>query len=268
MSRTFTFLIAALATLVVRSAATSAQTPSAEDIMRRSNLARYYPGGDMRARVVMRLLSPGGERVREMTMSRVNVGSTGDQRYFIYFNRPPDVRDMVLLVWKYPNRDSDRWLFIPTLKAVRRIAASDKHTSFVGSDFTYEDVSGREPDDDRHQLIREDSVAGRASYVVESIPKDPGSAEFSRKLSWVDKATWLVVKEEYYDARKDLARVFTAEELKQVEGIWTATRRRMKNAQSGHETEVVFSEIQYDRKLSPDLFGERSLRSPPAELVR
>jgi outer membrane lipoprotein-sorting protein len=268
MNRALTFSIAVLATLVVRSAATSAQAPSADEIMRRSNLARYYPGEDMRARVVMRLITPGGERIRDMTMARVNVGPAGDQRYFIFFNRPPDVRDMVLLVWKYPNRDNDRWLFIPTLKAVRRIAASDKHTSFVGSDFTYEDVSGREPGDDRHQLVREESVAGRDSYVVESVPKDPGSAEFSRKLSWIDKATWLALKEEYYDARKDLARVFTAEESKQVEGVWTVTRRRMKNVQSGHQTDVTLSEIQYGRKLSPDLFSERSLRSPPAELVR
>ena len=94
MNRTLMFSIAVLATLVVRSAASSAQTPSAEEIMRRSNLARYYPGGDMRARVVMRLLSPGGERIRDMTMTRLNIGSAGEQRYFIFFNRPSDVRDL------------------------------------------------------------------------------------------------------------------------------------------------------------------------------
>jgi outer membrane lipoprotein-sorting protein len=245
-----------------------AQTPSADDIMRKSNLARYYPGEDMRARVVMRLVSPGGERIRDMTMSRKNLDPGGDQRYFIYFNRPADVREMALLVWRYPDRDHDRWLYIPALKAVRRIVASDKHTSFVGSDFSYEDVSGRDPGDDAHKLLREESVAGRDAWVIESVPKDPGSAEFSRRLAWIDKATWLSLKEEYYDARGDLARVFTADELKEVDGLWTVTRRTMKNAQSGHRTEVTFSEVRYNRNLSPDLFGERSLRAPPAELVR
>lgn len=246
-----------------------AQAPSGEEVMRRSHLAMYYPGEDMRARVTMRLVSrDGGERVREMTMTRRNVKEGGEQRYFIFFHRPPDVRDLAVLVWKYPARDDDRWLYVPALKLVRRIAASDKHTSFVGSDFSYEDVSGREPDDDTHKLLREDRAAGREAWVVESVPRESGSADFSRKLSWIDKATGLPLKEEYFDRRGDLARVFTAEELKEIQGFWTVTKRVMKNVQSGHSTEAVLADVRYNLKLSPDLFSERALRAPPAELVR
>jgi outer membrane lipoprotein-sorting protein len=245
----------------------SAQAPSAEEIMRRSHLAMYYPGEDVRARITMRLVSKdGGERVREMTMTRRNVREGGEQRYFVFFHRPPDVRDLAFLVWKYPGRDDDRWLYVPALKLVRRIAASDKHTSFVGSDFSYEDVSGREPEDDSHKLLREEPVAGREAYVVESVPKDP--ADFSRKLSWIDKTMWLPLKEEYYDRRGDLARVYTAEEVKEVQGFWTAVKRSMKNVQSGHRTDVVLDDVRYKQKLSPDLFSERALRAPPAELIR
>jgi outer membrane lipoprotein-sorting protein len=244
-----------------------AQAPSAEEIMRRSHLAMYYPGEDVRARITMRLVSKdGGERVREMTMTRRNVREGGEQRYFVFFHRPPDVRDLAFLVWKYPGRDDDRWLYVPALKLVRRIAASDKHTSFVGSDFSYEDVSGREPEDDSHKLLREEPVAGRQAYVVESVPKDP--ADFSRKLSWIDKTMWLPLKEEYYDRRGDLARVYTAEEVKEVQGFWTAVKRSMKNVQSGHRTDVVLDDVRYKQKLSPDLFSERALRAPPAELIR
>ena len=203
-----------------------AQAPSGEEIMRRAHLAMYYPGEDMRARVTMRLVSKdGGERVREMTMSRRDIKEGGEQRYFIFFHRPPDVRDMAFLVWKYPGRDDDRWLYVPALKLVRRIAASDKHTSFVGSDF-------------------------------------------SRKLSWIDRATWLPLKEEYYDRRGELARVFTADELKEIQGFWTVTRRVMKNVQTGHRTEVAWDDVRYNLKLAPDLFSERALRAPPAELIR
>ena len=184
----------------------------------------------------------------------------------MFFHRPPDVRDLAFLVWKYPGRDDDRWLYVPALKLVRRIAASDKHTSFVGSDFSYEDVSGREPEDDSHKLLREEPVGGREAYVVESVPKEP--ADFSRKLSWIDKTMWLPLKEEYYDRRGDLARVYTAEEVKEVQGFWTAVKRTMKNVQSGHRTDVVLDDLRYNLKLSPDLFSERALRAPPAELVR
>ena len=175
---------------------------------------------------------------------------------------------MAFLVWKYPARDDDRWLYVPALKLVRRIAASDKHTSFVGSDFSYEDVSGREPEEDVHKVLREEKAGGRDAFVVESVPRAAGEAEFSRKLSWIDKATRLPLKEEYYDRRGDLARVFTAEELKEVQGFWTIVKRTMKNTQSGHWTEIVYGEVRYNRNLTPELFGERSLRVPAAELIK
>ena len=269
MRTTLCLSILAWAAIAGGVATARAQTPSGDEIIQRSNLARYYSGDDMQARVVMRLVSKDGrERIREMVLARRDLQKGGEQRYFIYFHRPPDVRDVALLVWKYPNRDDDRWLYIPAFKVVRRIAASDKHTSFVGSDFTYEDVSGREPEDDTHKLLREEKTAGRDAYVVESVPKDPGGADFSRRLSWIDKATWLALKEEYYDQRGDLARVFTAEELKEVQGFWTAIKRVMKNAQSGHWTEVIFSDVRYNRKLGSELFSERSLRAPPPEFTK
>ena len=129
-------------------------------------------------------------------------------------------------------------------------------------------MSGREPEDDTHKLVRDDRAWGRDAWGLESVPREPGSADFSRKLSWIDKTTWLPLKEEYYDRRGDLARVFTAEELKEVQGFWTVTKRVMKNVQSGHRSEAAFADVRYNLKLSPDLFSERALRAPPAELVR
>jgi hypothetical protein len=262
-------LVLSIAMLVVGAGGVAAQAPSGDEVMRRAHLAMYYPGEDMRARVTMRLVSKDGqERVREMTMTRRNVKEGGEQRYFIYFHRPPDVRDLALLVWKYPGRDDDRWLYVPALKLVRRIAASDKHTSFVGSDFSYEDVSGREPEDDTHKLLREEKVDGRDAWGVESVPKEAGGADFSRKVSWIDKATGLPLKEEYYDRRGDLMRVLRAEEIKEIQGYPTATRRVMRNVQSGHRTEVALTDVRYNLGLSVDLFSERALRAPPSELVK
>lgn len=244
-----------------------AQAPSGEEIMRRSSLAMYYAGEDLRARVVMRLVAKeGGERLRELTMTRLTLRQGGEQRYFLFFHRPPDVRDMAFLVWAYPGRDDDRWLYVPALKLVRRIAASDKHTSFVGSDFSYEDISGREPEEDTHTLLREEQLGERVAAVVESVPKDPSSADFSRKRSWIDQATGLPLKVEYYDLRGDLLKVLTAEELQTIQGYATLTKRVMKNVQTGHWTEVVFGEVRYNQHLSADLFSERALRAPPAAL--
>jgi hypothetical protein len=167
-------------------------------------------------------------------MLRLNAKEGLNQKYYTYFHAPADVRGTAFLVWKYPDKDDDRWLFIPAIKLVTRIAAKDNQSSFVGSDFTYEDVSGRDLGADAYKLLREEAMAGRDCYVVESNPK--AASAFSRKVSWIDKASFLPVKEEYYDVQDDLSRVFTADEVKEIKGHPTAVRRTMKNLKTGHYT--------------------------------
>ncbi|MDO8739769.1 outer membrane lipoprotein-sorting protein [Candidatus Deferrimicrobium sp.] len=247
-----------------------AGTPGeAEEIMRRSALVQFYSGNDMKSKVTMRLLSKeGGERVRELIMTRRNVKAGGDQKYFILFRQPADVRDMTFLVWKYPQRDSDRWLYIPAIKLVKRIAANDKRSSFVGSDFSYEDVSGRAAEEDNHTLLREEKYGGKEVLVIKSVPKDEKSADFGYKVSWIDKGNFVLWKEEYYDKRGALFKVFTADEVKPIQGFPTTVKRTMKNVQTGHWTEAAYGEVKYNLGLADGVFSERSLRNPPKELAR
>jgi len=128
-----------------------------EEVMERSQAAFFYPGADFKARIHMKLTDRGGgERVRELTLLRRNAGEPGgEQKYFIYFFQPADVKDMTFMIHKFPAMDDDRWLFIPSINMVKRIAARDKRSSFVGSDFTYEDVSGRDLEDDDFVVERE-----------------------------------------------------------------------------------------------------------------
>jgi outer membrane lipoprotein-sorting protein len=250
-----------------------AQALTADEIAARSQQAFYYARQDMSARVVMTLVTAGGQqRVRDMSMLRHNSEtaasasrSDGRQKYFLLFHSPADVRGTAFLVWKEPGRDADRWLFVPALNLVQRIAARDAESSFVGSDFSYDDISGRPLTADTRQLLREESLDGKPCYVVESVPK--GRAGFTRKLAWIDRTTFLPLKEEYYDAQKQLSRVFTADEMRNVDGVPTVVRRTMKNVKSGHHTEVVFREVRYNVGLTDEVFTERSLRRPPAPWV-
>ena len=240
--------------------------PSASEIARRSLDAFYYQADDMRVRLSMKLINSNGKtRRREMTMLRKDFGGAGDQRYFVFFHGPADVKGMTFMVWKDPKKEDDRWIFMPAIKLVRRIAANDSRSSFVGSDFTYEDVSGRDLGDETHTLLRTEKLGGRPSFVLESRPK--GSADYARRVSWIDSERWLPLREEYYDARNKKVRVFSAQEVKQVGGHWTVTRRTMKNLQTGHRTEVTFSKVSYDVGLEKDLFSERYLRRPPRRWI-
>lgn len=244
-----------------------AQDLSASEVVARSQEAFLAAGDDMSARVTMRLINKAGrERVREMTMLRKDLAG-GDQKYFIYFHRPGDVRDMTFMVWKYAGRADDRWLFVPAISLVRRIAANDSRSSFVGSDFTYEDVSGRDVGADTHQLRPAETLNGASCYVVESVPKDADS-EYRRKVSWIDTTSFLSLKEEYYDRRGELYRVYTADAISDVDGFPTVTERTMTDLAKEHRTEVVLESVAYDVGLEEELFSERSLRRPPNAWVK
>ena len=239
-----------------------------DEIMKKSQAAFLYQGKDFKARVMMKLVNKGGqERIREMTMLRKNFGEPGgNQKYFIYFFRPADVRDMTFMVYKYPVKDDDRWLFIPAINMVRRIATQDKRSSFVGSDFTYEDISGRDIEDDAHSLVKEEKLGTKDCYVLKSAPK-ASDVDYTYKLSWFDKVTYLPLKEEYYDKRGELYKVFTADEIKDVKGFPTVTKRTMKNLQSGHMTEVTYLKADYDLGIEDSLFSERYLKQLPKKWI-
>lgn len=250
-------------TLTAAIAPALAQTPSGEEVIQKELANFYLAGKDFQSKVAMRLVNAqGSTRERAMNMWRINSGTGGDQRYLITFDTPADVRGMGFLVWKYAKKEDDRWLYFPALKAVKRVAADDKRSSFVGSDFTYEDISGRDLDEETHALLKQENLGDRPAYVVESKPKS--AATYAKRVSWVDRDRWLPLKEEYYDTEGKLQRTFKADKVEEVGGHWTVTARSMVNAQTGHRSEVVFTSVRYDAGLSDDMFAERSLRNPPA----
>jgi outer membrane lipoprotein-sorting protein len=163
---------------------------------------------------------------------------------------------------------------LPALDMIRQIAASDARSSFVGSDFSYEDVSGRNIAADTHTLLREEKLGDKNSYVVESVPKEP--IDYIKKISWIDQATFLPLKEEYYDVQNDLVRVFAAEKIEEISGmegqeqkkIPTIIRRTMKNLKTGHRTDVTYTSVFYNVGLKNDIFAERYLRNPPDEWIK
>ncbi len=242
---------------------------TADDIMKKYQEAFFYPGKDFKARVLMKLITKSGkERIREMTMLRKNYGASGgEQKYFMYFFKPADVRKMTFMVYKYPGRDDDRWLFIPAINMTKRIAARDKTSSFVGSDFTYEDISGRDIADDTHSLEREDVLNGQEVYVIKSTPK-AGDVNYSYKMSWIDRRNFLPIKEESYDLKGELMKVFSADEIKEIKGFSTVVERTMKNIQSGHKTEVTLFKTDYNLDIDDSLFSERFLKRPPKKWIK
>ena len=248
---------------------------NADDIMERSQRAYYFAGEDAKGMMTMELIDQKGRtRKRVLTMLRRNQEDTGQQKYFMYFHEPGDVRGLTLMVWKYPGRDDDRWIYVPAVDLIRRIAAEDKYSSFVGSDFSYEDVSGRDAAEDTHRLLGDEVLDDREVFVVESIPRT--QAAFKRRVSWIAADSSLPLKIEYYDAQDQLQRIFTANAIEDIaagEGdarhvYRTIMKRTMENVKTGHRTEVTVTSVAYDLGLSDEDFSERHMRRPPRAWVR
>jgi len=242
----------------------------ASEIMKKSHMAYYYAGDDGVAEVTMKIKrSSGKERERIFTMLRMDITEGGAQKYYTYFKKPSDVSRMTFMVWKNPDSNDDRWLYVPAVDLIKRISADDKNSSFVGSDFTYEDVSGRHWSEDKHTLVSEnETLDGRPVYLIESTPVDEGYDGFALKKSYIDKENFLPLKEEYFDKDNKLIRIFRSEKVEDVDGITTVTVRSMEDVEKNQKTTISFDQIKYNTGVSDDVFTERYLKTPPRQFIR
>ena len=257
-------IITAIATAAIASSVYSEM--SVDEIVSKANEAAYYAGNDGRAQVTMDIVDKSGSsRTREFTLLRMNT-ENGTQKFYVYFKNPPDLYKQVFLVWKEVDegKDDSRWMWLPALNLKRSIAPGDKRTSFVGSDFVYEDVSGRNLKEDRHELI--DTT--ETQYVIKNTPVDPGSVEFSHYTVKIDKDTFLPRMAEYYDKNGKLYRTVEATRVETIQGFPTVTESVVKDLNTGGSTINTFSNIEYDIGLKENIFTERFLRRPPREVTR
>ncbi len=243
----------------------SAGEPSVQEIVKRTNKASYYQGQDGRATVKMTIMGKGAKRTRRFTVLRRNEpGSSGDQKFYIYFHKPADVARMVFIAHKHAKGQDDRWVYVPGLDLVKRVAASDKRTSFVGSDWFYEDVSGRSLDADKHELVQ----TSKSYYVLKHTPKNRRSVEFAYYKMWIHRGTFLPTKVEYYDGRGKKYRVMTVEAVKDIQGFKTVTKATMESLLEGTKTTLEYEKVQYNIKLPAGVFAERYLRRAPLRYLR
>lgn len=257
--------VVALASLAVR----AADAPTVDEIVKRTNHTSYYQGKDGRAAVKMTITdAQGGTRTREFIILRRDDDQTeekdGNQKFYVYFERPADVNKMVFMVHKHVDAADDRWLYLPALDLVKRIAASDKRTSFVGSNFFYEDVSGRNIDEDTHELVKTTDVY----YVLKNTPKDADSVEFSYYEMYIHRATFLPVQIVFYDRQGRKYRQYDAQKVEMVQDFPTVVQARMSDLINGGYTVTEYTGVKYDTGLPDDIFTERYLRRPPRQYLR
>jgi hypothetical protein len=226
-------------------------------------------GRDGRLDMRMRLFDRQG-RARERTLtlwaldaSAVTTGPAGDRR-LIRFTHPGDIRGTSFLVWEHPDAENERFLYLPALGRVRRIAGGEAQESFVGSDFTYEDIGGREFDDYSYALLDAQAEwtapdgTRHPAYRLESRRRD-AAARFPRIVSLVRRDNFVVVRAEIFNRRDERQKLYEVRRLEPVDGIWTATDVVMVNELDRTRTELIVERAEYNVGLTEAQFSRREL---------
>ncbi len=174
------------------------------------------------------------------------------------FLSPASVKDTRFLQKENNGKDDDKWIYLPSLKSTRRVAASDGTKAFVGTDFSYDDMSTREVGDDTHELLKESEDKGNFKdlYVVKSTPKDPKSSQYSYRISYITKDAWIPTYIEMYDKKGKLLKVNEIKAIKKMPGnknrVYNVPMENvMTNVQTGHMTTMKMVNIEVDKPV-PD----------------
>lgn len=185
------------------------------------------------------------------------------------FQSPASIAETRFLQVETEDRDDDKWIYLPDLGRVRRIASDQGDDSFVGSDFTYDDLETRDVEEDNHELLREEKLDDYECYVVESVPKDKDDYQYGKRISWVTKKHDVPVRVEMYDKKADeVEKVLTVKQnLEKISGYWTVFDAVMEDKKSGHKTRLYIKRndsdqpfIEYDKKINPKRFTKRFLK--------
>ncbi len=205
------------------------------------------------------------ERVRELKTFGKDKGK--DKLKLMFFLTPADVTNTAFLTYDYDdsNKDDDQWLYLPELQKVKRIASSDKSSSFMGSDFTYSDMTSKNVQDYTYEIMKEPMVGGHKTWQIMVTPKKQKTIDetgYTKSILFIRQDNFIVTQALYYVKDGDKLKYMQVTGLEFIEGIWTATTIQMvtkKGRQTLHKTILEFSDIKYNQDLKESFFVTRTL---------
>jgi predicted RND superfamily exporter protein len=242
--------------------AASAQDMSGKRIIERNDAMRAVD--DEQVEFQMQLINKRGQKLERRVSWILKNDAQRNQRALLRFIAPADVRGTALLSIEHPDREDDQWLYLPALRKSRRISAASMSDSFVGSDFSYEDLGAEEIDQYDYRLVRRDNLEGVGVYVVEATPNNEQrkrESGYSRREIFVREDTFSIVRIDYFDRQQELLKVFRAKDIRQVPATstWRAQTIEMKNQKSGHTTVIAYGPFVVNAVVSDDTFSIREL---------
>lgn len=216
--------------------------------------------GDSQAKMKMVLRNKANkESSREVRIKNFEVQGDGDKSISI-FDKPADVRGTSFLSHTHVIKADDQWLYLPALKRVKRISSSNKSGPFMGSEFSYEDLSSQEVDKYTHKFIADEELNGRAVFKLEQVPTYAKSG-YTKRTIWVDKEYYYPVKIEFYDRKDALLKTLKFKDYQQyLSKYWRADKMLMQNHQNGKSTDLIWEDYQFNVGLLDSDFSQSALK--------
>lgn len=217
-------------------------------------------GRDSVAEAEMILLSADGhQKVRRF---RAFVKTDGPARKaLIRFLSPADIEGTGFLVIEKGDGETEQFLYLPALKRARRISTSQKSSSFVNSDFTYEDMERRPVDDSDHRLAGEEKIGDVSCWILESTPREGRPSQYGRVRTWAARDSHVPLRTLYFDRKGRHIKTYEVRSLEKVQGFWTETEVVMHDLEDDHKTIIRTLSIQYNTGLGDDAFTVRALEN-------
>ncbi|EAT10904.1 outer membrane lipoprotein-sorting protein [Bermanella marisrubri] len=219
---------------------------------------------DEQVSVRMRLINKQND-VRERTiLISTKTDNNELQSSLIKFKSPKNVAGTGLLTVENLNNDDDQWLYLPALKRSRRISAANQSDSFMGTDFSYEDLSTENLEEYSYSLLGEEIINGTKHYKIEAIANNEetlNESGYSRRLLWIESTNYILAKAFYFNKAGQHVKTLIAENIRPVSGTDVSRSHKvtMKNLKTGHQTQLTYEDYLINKGLSSNQFSMRSL---------
>ncbi len=201
----------------------------------------------------------GQESHREVRLKVIEVEGDGDRTMFV-FDRPRDVRGTAFLVHAHKEEADEQWLYLPALKRVKRISSSNQSGSFMGSEFSYEDMGTVEIEKFTHRHLRDEACGALQCAVLERVPVNKDSG-YSRQLVWLDREELRTMQIRFFDRRDAHLKTMVVEGYKQyLDRFWRSSRITMTNHLTGKSTLLVWSDYEFGADLDLGDFTRTALK--------
>ena len=255
-------LLVAMAPVVVAAEDTGNATnssPSAEqrglEIAERMRDIRSGFGGEKATLELVLINSSGDEIARRMRSRTIEMDNDG-ARSLITFEWPADVEDTQLLTWSHREGADDQWLYLPAIQRVKRISSRNKSGSFMGSEFSYEDLGSQEVEQFTYRYLGVEEIDGRHTWVLERYPRDDLSG-YSKQVVWYDKEYGRPLQIHYFDRKEELLKKSRFGDFTKHGQWWREHEITIENVQSHKRSILTWK----DRQLGQDYEAESFTRT-------